>query len=235
MMPDYRVASSATMTLPKGLAATGPINGHSLGRRMQVYLNENVFMGMVLSCVEVYKKECFGLLLGYRTPEKYIVEHAIPYQTVRRGHNWAELRSDKWKMLQEILKNFPKLDILGDFHSHTMYRDIKAHVSLSRDDIEYMDPHDLQVVIAVNENRRSREWSLNSNRTISGSIDKFYFKIAAYYFHHPQAKDFSSSSFPSGGSGRNGRVEGSQNGNKGKRVRPWMAEILCPIVMGYKQ
>lgn len=239
MMPEYRVASSATMTMPKSPAATGPINGHSLDRRMQVYLNENVFMGMVLSCVEVYKKECFGLLLGYRTPEKYIVEHAIPYQTARRGHNWAELRSDKWKMLQEILKNFPKLDVVGDFHSHTMYRDIKAQVSLSRDDIEYMDPHDLQVVIAVNENRRSREWSLNSDRTISGSIDKFYFKIAAYYFHHLPVKDSRSSSFSSasggGGSGRHGRAGGSQNGNRAKLPRPWMAEILCPIVMGYKQ
>jgi proteasome lid subunit RPN8/RPN11 len=202
---------------------------------MQVYLNENVFMGMVLSCVEVYKKECFGLLLGYRTPEKYIVEHAIPYQTVRRGHNWAELRSDKWKMLQEILKNFPKLDVVGDFHSHTMYRDIKAQVSLSRDDIEYMDPHDLQVVIAVNENRRSREWSLNSDRTISGSIDKFYFKIAAYYFHHLPIKVSRSSSFSGSGSGRHERSEGSQNGNRSKLPRPWMAEILCPIVMSHKQ
>ncbi len=167
------------------------------------------------------------------------MEHAIPYQTVRRGHNWAELRSDKWKMLQEILKNFPKLDVLGDFHSHTMYRDIKAQVSLSRDDIEYMDPDDLQVVIAVNENRRSREWSLNSDRTISGSIDRFYFKIAAYYFPHPLVKDSRLSSCSSasggGGSGRHGRAGGSQNGNRGKLPRPWMAEILCPIVMVYKQ
>lgn len=235
MMPDPRVASSATLTIPKSPAITGPMNGYSLGRRMQVYLNENVFMGMVLSCVEVYKKECFGLLLGYRTPEKYIVEHAIPYQTVRRGHNWAELRSDKWRVLQEILKNFPKLDVLGDFHSHTMYRDIKAQVSLSHDDIEYMDPDDLQVVIAVNENRRSREWSLNSNRTISGSIDKFYFKIAAYYFPHPPAKDSRLSSSSGGGAGGHyGRAGGAQNGARGRLPRPWMAEILCPVAMGYK-
>jgi proteasome lid subunit RPN8/RPN11 len=201
-----------------------------MGRTMQVYLNENVFMGMVLSCVEVFKKECFGLLLGYRTPEKYIVEHAIPYQTVRRGHNWAELRSDKWKVIQEILRNFPKLDVLGDFHSHTMYRDIKAQVSLSRDDIEYMDPDDLQIVLAVNENKRSREWSLNSDRTISGSIDKFYFKIAAYYFPFPPVRDARLVS-ASNGQGRSG---GSQNGSRGRLIRPRMADILCPIVMSYK-
>ena len=229
-MPNVRVSSNTTMTVPRSLAMAGPVNGHLVSRSMQVYLSENVFMGMVLSCVEVYKKECFGLLLGYRAPGKYIVEHAIPYQTVRRGHNWAELRSDKWKVIQEILRNFPKLDVLGDFHSHTLYRDIKAQVSLSHDDIEYMDPEDLQIVLAVNENKRSREWSLNSDRTISGSIDKFYFKIAAYYFPLPAVRD-SRVAVASGGPGRSG---GFQNGSRGRLIRPRMADILCPIVMSCK-
>jgi proteasome lid subunit RPN8/RPN11 len=152
------------------------------GRKVQVYLNENVFMGLILSAVEVYKKECFGLLLGYRTPGKYIVEHAIPYQSVKRGHSWTELRSDKWKVITEILKNFPRLDVIGDFHSHTMYRDVRARVSLSADDIKYMGEEDLQIVIAVNENKRARPRSIYFDHTVSGSLDKFQFEIAAYYF-----------------------------------------------------
>ncbi|MFZ5861823.1 MAG: Mov34/MPN/PAD-1 family protein [Nitrospirota bacterium] len=148
---------------------------------MQVYLSENVFMGMVLSTVEVYKNECFGLLLGYRLADRYVVEHAIPYQSVRRGRNFAELRSDKWRVIQEVLKCFPRLDVLGDYHSHTMYGNVRADVSLSRDDIDYMEPNDLQVVIAVNENRRTREWTVNTDRTVSGSLDRYHFKIAAYY------------------------------------------------------
>ena len=172
---------------------------------MQIYLNENVFVGLVLSAVEVYKKECFGLLLGYRTPEKYIVEHAIPYQSVKRGHNWTELRSDKWKMIQEVVKSFPKLDMIGDFHSHTMYGEVRARVSLSADDIDYMEPHDLQIVIAVNENKRSRPWTLNFDRTVSGSVDRFHFKLAGYYFDN-----------------------GHRNGNG----RPRLAEIVCPFSLG---
>jgi hypothetical protein len=54
-------------------------------------------------------------------------------------------------------------------------------VALSRDDIEYMEPNDLQVVIAINENRRTREWTLNTDRTVSGSLDRYHLKIAAYY------------------------------------------------------
>jgi proteasome lid subunit RPN8/RPN11 len=148
---------------------------------MEVYLSENVFMGMMLSTVEVYKKECFGLLLGYRLPDRYVVEHAIPYQSVRRGRNFAELRSDKWRVIQEVLKWFPRLDVLGDYHSHTMYGSVRAEVALSRDDIDYMEPNDLQVVIAVNENRRTRGWTVNNDRTVSGSLDRYHFKIAAYY------------------------------------------------------
>lgn len=149
---------------------------------VEVYFSENVFMGLILSSVEVYKKECFGLLLGYKTPQKYIVEHAVPYQSARRGHKWIELRSDKWKIIQEVLNNFPKLDMIGDFHSHTMYRDVRADVSLSEDDIIHMYPDELQIVIAVNENRRSTPWATSPDNTISGTISGYHFKLAAYYF-----------------------------------------------------
>ena len=175
---------------------------------IEVYLSENVFMGLILSSVEVYKKECFGLLLGYKTPQKYIVEHAVPYQSAKRGHKWIELRSDKWKVIQEVLQNFPKLDMIGDFHSHTMYRDVKADVSLSEDDIIHMHPEELQIVIAINENRRSMLWTSNPDHTISGTINGFYFKLAAYYFP-------------------------SEENNSGKEdsMSLSMAKIICPFVL----
>lgn len=177
---------------------------------IEVFLSENVFMGLILSSVEVYKKECFGLLLGYRTPRKYIVEHAIPYQSARRGHKWIELRSDKWKIIQEVVQNFPKLDMIGDFHSHTMYRDVKAEVSLSEDDIIHMYPDELQLVIAVNENRRFMTWTSNPDHTISGTINGFHFKVAAYYF--PQ--------------------EENNNNNKKNSTSLHTAKIICPFVIG---
>jgi len=184
---------------------------------VQVYLNENVLMGMVLSTVEVFKKECFGMLLGYRADGKYIVEHVIPYQSVRRGHNWTELRSDKWKIMQGILRNFPKLDILGDYHSHTMYRDIRASVTLSEDDITYMEPHELQIVVAINqhEHRRAWSWSVNADRTLSGWIDRYHFRIAAYYYDRHAT---------------NGN--GNGHGPRKPLTRPRLAQILCPIAMG---
>lgn len=211
-MPELAASQPAAIQTTTG-------NGASLGSPPQVYLSESVFMGMLLSTVEVFKKECFGLLLGYRTDGRYIVEHAIPYQSVRRGHNWAELRSDKWKLLQEVLRNFPKLDILGDYHSHTMYRDVRARVTLSQDDIACMEPNDLQIVIAVNqaEHRRARSWSVNTDRTISGWLDRYHFRIAAYYYEQGHSMN-----------GANG------NGHTPRKplTRPRLAQILCPFAMG---
>src|SRR5437867_9295537 len=57
---------------------------------MITYISQNAFWGLLISAVEVYKRECFGLLIGYRDrkgpQEMYIVEHALPYQTARRRH-----------------------------------------------------------------------------------------------------------------------------------------------------
>src|SRR5207244_1815062 len=81
---------------------------------MITYISQNAFWGLLISAVEVYKRECFGLLIGYRDrkgggfggrhaspgsvseapdslrrradDEMYIVEHALPYQTARRRH-----------------------------------------------------------------------------------------------------------------------------------------------------
>ena len=33
---------------------------------MTAYISQNAFWGLLISAVEVYKRECFGLLIGYR-------------------------------------------------------------------------------------------------------------------------------------------------------------------------
>ena len=52
---------------------------------MRVYLSENAFIDLLLSSAEVYKKECFGLLLGYKLEDRFIVEHAFSVQTANDG------------------------------------------------------------------------------------------------------------------------------------------------------
>lgn len=171
---------------------------------MQVYLSENVFLGLILSAIEVYKSECYGLLLGLRTNDKFIIEFAIPYQSAKRGRTWAELRDDKWRIISKIVKNFPKLDVIGDFHSHTMFGESRADVSLGKEDIEYMSESELQMVVAINDKLRSQIWNNNRNGTISGTIDRYHCKIAAYYLP----------------------------GEKRRNHYPRLAEIHCPFSIG---
>src|SRR3712207_9209846 len=44
------------------------------------------------SSVEAYKKECYGLILGYRTDRQWMIEYAVPYQTAERGQDRKSTR-----------------------------------------------------------------------------------------------------------------------------------------------
>jgi hypothetical protein len=41
---------------------------------MEVYLSENAFVGLLVSTVEVYRRECFGILLGHLTAVYCLIE-----------------------------------------------------------------------------------------------------------------------------------------------------------------
>ena len=87
---------------------------------MEVYISSNAFWALLISAIEVYKRECFGLLLGYRDhPNSYIVEHAISYQTANRRHTSVEKNGRASRRIEKFLANLPHLSLVGDFHSHS--------------------------------------------------------------------------------------------------------------------
>ena len=99
---------------------------------MITYISQNAFWGLLISAVEVYKRECFGLLIGYRDrkgggfggrhaspgsvseapdslrrradDEMYIVEHALPYQTARRRHRGVTSNPRAHKRIDRFLR-----------------------------------------------------------------------------------------------------------------------------------
>ena len=82
----------------------------------------------LISAIEVYKKECFGILLGYRDSSNiYIIEHAISYQTAQRTHTSVEKNQPRIaNAFNKFLANLPHLSLIGDFHSHTGWGDLKG-------------------------------------------------------------------------------------------------------------
>ena len=149
---------------------------------MDVYISANAFWALLISAVEVYKRECFGILLGYRDNSNiYIVEHAISYQTAQRRHTSVEKNGRASKRIQKFLDNLPHLSMLGDFHSHTGWGDLKGVGNLSDADVYDMAADTVSIIIVANDKRRSSPWQYNGDGTLSGTIDEYHFRIGGYF------------------------------------------------------
>ena len=150
-------------------------------RPIKVYLSENAFMGLLLSCAEVYKKESLGYLLGYRLDDRYIIEYAFSLQTARRKRRGVVFHHRDQRKIEPILSKFVKLQIVGDFHSHTPYGDAKGIPVPSPEDIKGMEKDNLYIIIAINELEMTKPWKENKDGSLSGSMGKFFFQISAFF------------------------------------------------------
>jgi len=148
---------------------------------MRVYLSENAFIDLLLSSAEVYKKECLGFLLGYKLEDRFIVEHAFSFQTADRKPKGVVSLDRSHKKIEPIIKLLDRLQIIGDFHSHTQFGPDKGLSTPSQEDINGMNPRHIYLIIAINNNRKPMDWAENRDGTISGTVSNFFFKIAAYY------------------------------------------------------
>ena len=149
---------------------------------MDVYISANAFWAILISAVEVYKRECFGILLGYRDSSNiYIVEHAISYQTAQRRHTSVEKNGRASKRMQKFLGNLPHLSTIGDFHSHTGWGDLKGVGALSEQDVCDMASNHLSIIIVANDKRRASSWQYNGDGTLSGTVDDYHFRLSGFY------------------------------------------------------
>jgi proteasome lid subunit RPN8/RPN11 len=148
---------------------------------MRVYLSENAFIDLLLSSAEVYRRECLGYLLGYRLEDRFIVEHAFSFQTANRRHKGVVVHEKNHKKIAPILEKLDKLQIIGDFHSHTQFGPTKGLPFPSEEDIAGMKQGQVYLIIAINNNEKTMEWGENRDGTISGSVGNFFFKISAYF------------------------------------------------------
>jgi len=151
---------------------------------MTAYISQNAFWGLLISAVEVYKKECFGLLIGYRDrrgPEDmYIIEHALPYQTAGRRHKGVVSNPRAHKRIERFLHTIPQLSVIGDFHSHTMWGYSRAASHPSDTDLEGMTPENVYIIVSINDRLREVPFNYNDDGSLSGTTDDHYFRLTAY-------------------------------------------------------
>jgi proteasome lid subunit RPN8/RPN11 len=150
---------------------------------MRVYISENAFVELLLGSAEVYKRECLGYLLGYKLEDRFIIEHAFSFQTACRKPKGVVSLDRSHKKIEPILALFDRLQIVGDFHSHTQFGATKGLPVPSAEDIAGMISDHIYLIVAINNNRKTMRWAENRDCTISGSADKFFFKISAYFLN----------------------------------------------------
>jgi len=148
---------------------------------MEIVLADRAFISIVLSSVEVFKKECLGALLGVQSRGQIFVEHAIPFQSVAK-RSFTEVQAN-WRRelkINEILPKLTPLQKLGYFHSHPQFGKSKGTTILSDADEESMIDTEIEIVVAINKTTQKNQWK-ESNNELVGCLNDFSVKIAGYY------------------------------------------------------
>ncbi len=146
----------------------------------EIILTEKAFLGIVLSSIEVYNNECLGVLLGYRTRGKIIVEYAIPLQSARRKKGEVEPNYKREGRVLNLLRDVIQIEKIGYYHSHTQDEDEKGIASLSSQDKKSMEEKEIELIVAINEAFRASFWR-ETSKGLTGTIGKYRFTMAAFY------------------------------------------------------
>jgi proteasome lid subunit RPN8/RPN11 len=146
----------------------------------EIFLSDRAFMSILLSSVEVYKMECHGALLGFKTQGRIVVEYAVPFQAAERKFSEVTPNWRRELKVMEVLPSLVHLQKLGYFHSHPQFGEKKGKPKLSEPDVEYMKKGDTEIVVAINNSRKSFPWSETKNG-LSGTIGKYHIVIAGFY------------------------------------------------------
>ena len=149
--------------------------------KTEIILSDKAFQGIVLSSIEVYKKECLGILLGVKSQGKIVVEHAIPLQAITK-RTFREV-SPNWKKtikLKEAIPRLMHLEHIGDFHSHTQWGDVKGLAELSDADKQSMESTNIEIVAAINNCKHRTSWKI-TNGELAGSICDYNIRLVGFY------------------------------------------------------
>jgi len=121
-----------------------------------ITIQQSPLLNIIRSAYAVYAKETYGNLYGHleETPFNtyYIVESAIPLQTIERTYDCVYENAKEEKRLS-ILPNLEQL--IGNFHSHPNYR-----CSLGKFDRKtIVSKPSIYLIISITRSKRSRPFT----------------------------------------------------------------------------
>ncbi len=143
-------------------------------------LSKHAFLTLLATCIEVYKREAIGIILGEKHRKHYKITDAFPYQSAMRGYTHVKVPSRKLRRIDYVMRHITRSEMLGFFHSHPDYPDYLSGL----DRKEHMQEKlPLQMLILVRKTRKKRRWFFHDDLSVSGTVGSRYFiKLRAYIY-----------------------------------------------------
>lgn len=82
--------------------------------------------------------------------------------------------------MKAVLPKLVHLQSLGTFHSHPQWGKTRGIPKLSDADKNYLEEGDLELVIAINDEKKSCSWA-ETNDGIAGTVGDYHIVIAGFY------------------------------------------------------
>lgn len=146
-------------------------------------IRKQTFISMVVSCIEVYKKEALGLLLGRIENGNYVITDAVSYQSAKRDYEYVSIDVKRQKRVDNALRFLTKSRVVGDFHSHPDYiGKLSKH-----DKQELLEAEDgfVSITLVVKKTKTLKLWKRNADESTSGTIgNNFFVKITAFHVNN---------------------------------------------------
>lgn len=141
-------------------------------------LSKHALLSLITACIEVYKKETYGIILGEKHKKHYKVKDILAYQTAKRGYETVVVPGRQVSKVDYVLKYLTKDKVLGSFHSHPDFPD---HLSgLDKFEIKN-DVMPLHLLVLVKKSRKRKRWTFHPDYGVSGTVGSRYFiKLRAY-------------------------------------------------------
>lgn len=155
---------------------------------MRVEIRRKAFDALILSTVEVFKKEASGVMLGQIVDGVVVITTCVPCQSSKRTCGSFDFNKRRLNRMLRVAKSLHKKtqsELLGYYHSHPEYGRTKYKPKPSGADRYWIYEEGrglVFLIIAIHRRRRKIKWHLIRNRRILvGTMDKYKFDISVYY------------------------------------------------------
>ncbi len=148
---------------------------------MRVYLSDQAFVALTVAAVEVYKRECFGYLLGHMTDDACHVDMVVPLQSAERKFMEVSVQTRRVERVSDLMQEFHRWKKVGDFHSHPDYAGQTWEPILSDTDVSTMGKRFVSIVISLSESPRRSKWRYDKKGNLTGTAGGYRLKMSAYY------------------------------------------------------